>query len=311
MLATHKIIWPVLLWACSIVACSEGDSTATNHTDDQQEGAALQITPTHKVSVVAHRACWALAPENSLEAIRRCIELGVDVVEVDVRMSADGHLIVIHDDSVDRTTDGTGLVREKTLEELLQLRLKSGAGGRDARLTDERIPTLEDVLFETKGHVLVNLDVKEDLRDVAFQTVDRLDMEREVVFKMVASHPGEDGLLGSRFLEESIFMPILIESNGLLAEQVGRFQGIDVFAFELIYETEEQMIEACEVAGAQNTKCWVNTMWESLSPGRSEERHDLDADERWGFLIEQGVNIIQTDQPDRLIEYLSSKGLRD
>lgn len=68
--------------------------------------------------VIAHRGGKALAPENTLAAFRKASDLGADVLEYDVHITADGHLVVIHDDTVDRTTDGSGLVNELTLEEI-------------------------------------------------------------------------------------------------------------------------------------------------------------------------------------------------
>lgn len=62
------------------------------------------------VLVVSHRGDWRYAPENSLEALKRCIALGVDIIELDVRFTKDGHLVAIHDKTVNRTTNGSGLV---------------------------------------------------------------------------------------------------------------------------------------------------------------------------------------------------------
>lgn len=91
--------------------------------------------------LVAHRGASAEAPENTLPAFKLAEELGVDAVEMDVHMTADGHLVVIHDDVLDRTTDGRGYVREKTLEEVKSLNASH-------RFADKfgvvRVPTLEE-----------------------------------------------------------------------------------------------------------------------------------------------------------------------
>ena len=113
--------------------------------------------------VAAHRGCWKNAPENSVQAIRDCIALGIDIVEIDVRRSRDGHLVVIHDVRVDRTTNGTGKVSDLTLGDLRALRLRTGKGGHDATLTDERIPTLAEAIAAAKGAILVNIDAKPEL----------------------------------------------------------------------------------------------------------------------------------------------------
>jgi glycerophosphoryl diester phosphodiesterase len=102
------------------------------------------------VASIAHRGASAHAPENTIPAFRRALELGADVIEMDVRLSADGHVVVIHDATVDRTTDGTGRVAELTLAELRTLdagHAYAGAGGEGPyRGVGTRIPTLAEVL---------------------------------------------------------------------------------------------------------------------------------------------------------------------
>jgi len=92
--------------------------------------------------LAAHRGGARLWPENSLRAFRESLALGVDLLELDVHLSADGQVVVIHDALLDRTTNGQGTVGERTAAELVGLRLRDPDGG----LTDERVPTLEDVL---------------------------------------------------------------------------------------------------------------------------------------------------------------------
>lgn len=92
--------------------------------------------------LAAHRGGALLWPENSLLAFRNAIALGVDFLELDVHLSKDGEVVVIHDPTLDRTTTGTGAVRDLTLAELRTLRLKD----KDGKVTDEAIPTLDEVL---------------------------------------------------------------------------------------------------------------------------------------------------------------------
>src|SRR5262249_10137449 len=75
----------------------------------------------HPIAVIAHRAGRALSPENTLAAIRKAISLGVDYVELDIRAAKDGPLVIMHDGSVDRTTNGQGKVKELTLAEIRAL----------------------------------------------------------------------------------------------------------------------------------------------------------------------------------------------
>jgi len=99
---------------------------------------------------IGHRGAAGLAPQNTLRAFQRALDLGVDAVEFDVRQTRDGALVVIHSEELAETTNGRGLVGERTLAEIRQL--DAGQG--------ERIPTLNEVLDLLKGKVLLDVDLK-------------------------------------------------------------------------------------------------------------------------------------------------------
>lgn len=123
--------------------------------------------------VVAHRGASGYEPENTLRAVRRALEMGVDAVEVDVRLSRDGVPVVIHDETVDRTTDGRGLVGSMSVEELK--RLDAGKG--------ERIPLLNEVLEEVKGRCILFVELKEERAAVpALESVEKAGMVDSVLF---------------------------------------------------------------------------------------------------------------------------------
>jgi glycerophosphoryl diester phosphodiesterase len=115
--------------------------------------------------VVGHRMATPFAPENSLAALRAAILLGVDVVETDVRMTADGHVVLLHDGAVDRTTTGTGSVSRYTLEALEALRLTDAPTPGD--FSCETVPTLEEALSAAAGQIVVELEVKDTAAGVA------------------------------------------------------------------------------------------------------------------------------------------------
>ena len=94
------------------------------------------------VMVAAHRAAHNIHPENSLPAIQHAIDLGVDIIELDVKVSKDGIPFLMHDGTIDRTTNGTGDGEAYTMEELKKLRLKNN----DGSLSDETVPTFEEAL---------------------------------------------------------------------------------------------------------------------------------------------------------------------
>ncbi|TRO53368.1 glycerophosphodiester phosphodiesterase [Candidatus Bathyarchaeota archaeon] len=99
---------------------------------------------------IGHRGAKGHAPENTLKSFSKAVELGCDMTELDVHLGGSGELVVIHDETVDRTTDGSGAVANHTLRELK--RLDAGQG--------ERIPTLEEVLKLLKGRIMLNIELK-------------------------------------------------------------------------------------------------------------------------------------------------------
>ncbi len=104
----------------------------------------------HMPKIIAHRGASAFAPENTIAAFQLALDQGADGIELDVMLSSDGHLVVIHDDSVDRTTDGKGFVRDMTLGQLKSL--DAGEG--------QNIPTLEEVFEKFGGRFIINVELK-------------------------------------------------------------------------------------------------------------------------------------------------------
>lgn len=140
------------------------------------------------VLVIAHRGFSGIAPENTLAAFKKAIEVGADMVELDVRLSRDGVVVVIHDESLERTTDGRGKVIDQTLDELKRW----DAGSKfHSSFSGERIPTLQEVLQLAHGRVMVNIELKKgnygrwtilDLAERALWEVDRAGMVDRVMF---------------------------------------------------------------------------------------------------------------------------------
>jgi glycerophosphoryl diester phosphodiesterase len=116
-----------------------------------------------RVLNIAHQGASAAAPPNTLAAFHKALELGADGVEFDVHLSADGVPVVIHDFTVDATTDGSGRVADLTLAELRQL--DAGATF-DPSFAGQRIPTLDEVLEAVGDRLLLNVELKSvGLRD--------------------------------------------------------------------------------------------------------------------------------------------------
>jgi len=111
----------------------------------------------HRPLILAHRGARLWAPENTMAAFRLAAEMGADGVELDVQLCKDGEAVVIHDPTVDRTTNGNGRVKDLTLAELQAL----DAGGWFApQFAGERIPTLAQVLHELGPRLVLNIELK-------------------------------------------------------------------------------------------------------------------------------------------------------
>lgn len=106
---------------------------------------------------IAHRGASLEAPENTVAAFRRAVELGADLIELDVHQTADGHVVVIHDETVDRTTNGSGFVQRMTLRELRRLDAGSWMGSDFAGV---QVPTLREVLELTRGQAGLAIEIK-------------------------------------------------------------------------------------------------------------------------------------------------------
>jgi glycerophosphoryl diester phosphodiesterase len=137
------------------------------------------------VRVVAHRGGAELGPpENTLPAIERAIEVGADLIEIDIRETADGHLLLMHDATVDRTTDGQGRVRDLTLEEIRRLRVGPADGtspGKTA-VVPVRVPTLAEALEVMRGRIDADLDFKQGDLGRLLEVVRQAGMERHSTF---------------------------------------------------------------------------------------------------------------------------------
>lgn len=109
--------------------------------------------------IIAHRGYSALAPENTLASFRAAIEAGAPAAECDVRLTRDGHVILLHDATLDRTTDGEGAVAEL---DLAQARAVDAGAWKGDRYRGERIPTLAETLAVTKGRTRLVVEIKQE-----------------------------------------------------------------------------------------------------------------------------------------------------
>ena len=265
---------------------------------------------THSVLVVSHRADWRNAPENSLQAIKNCMAMGVDMVEIDLKKTKDGQLILLHDKTIDRTTTGKGNPEDYTLAELRQFRLRTGAGHK----TDHVIPTFEEVMTLCKGKILVNVDKGYDYFKDAYAilektgTVQQCIMKAGLPYEQVRKENGE-------VLEKMIFMPVInLHKDGAETIIDGYMKNLKPVAYELVFDNDgeevQRLIKKVRDSGA---KIFINSLWAELCGGHYDDRavEQNEPDESWGWIIGQGVKLIQTDRPQQLLKYLRERKLHD
>jgi len=230
--------------------------------------AAWSLPADAKTRACAHRGDLAVAPENTLPAIRSAVEKGAAMIEFDVRRTADGVLVVLHDRSVDRTTDGTGNVDEMTFDEVRAL---DAGTWFDPAFAGTQIPTLEEVLEIIPRTILCNVHLKGDAdlgRDTALAlkrlarldhcflaaTPDQFKAARQAVPEVKICHMGRrvnnrEGYIQAAIEAEVDFVQ-LHHRNGTdgLAEAVARLHeaGITVNWFGA---QEEGLIRTLAAAG--------------------------------------------------------------
>lgn len=305
-MATTRYGWglPLLLAAAlipNLATAGEGGVAARRD--------LLAAADSPRVMVVAHRACWRGTAENSIAAIDACVAMGVDMVEIDVWRTRDGALILMHDESVDRTTNGTGRVADLTLAQVRALRLRAGAGGPAAPVTALAPPTLGEAMEAARGRILVNLDAKADVYNDAVIELARLGLMDHIVMKRRVV-TGDPPLTSAAPFDRVMSMPIVDQAAGDSGHILDRqAQGRPV-AIELIFRDLEWLEVAARRVEAMDARVWVNTLNPELAGGLTDTNALRAPDAVWGALILRGVDMIQTDEPATLITYLRRLGRR-
>lgn len=256
------------------------------------------------VLVVSHRGDWRNAPENSIQALRRAIAMGVDIIEIDVQLTRDSQLVLMHDRTIDRTTSGKGAVADYTLEELRQFTLRTGSG----TPTRQPIPTFEEAMLEVKGHVFVNIDKGFAYFDRVYDVLKQTGTVDQAILK--SSLPGED--VNARYgtlLKELIYMPMCNTENEASLASTEAFLGKQpTLMVETNFNNPDKFVAGVRRLEQFPVKIWVNSLWGGIDDELAVDEGDPDAS--WGWLIARGGRVIQTDRPQELIAYLASKGLR-
>jgi glycerophosphoryl diester phosphodiesterase len=249
--------------------------------------------------VIAHRGGSGLGPENTLAAFRRSLAAGADVLEMDVRTTADGHLVVLHDATVDRTTDGRGAVKEMTLAQIKALDAGYRWTADQGRSFPFRgrgitVPSLSEVLAAFADTPLIT-EIKEKRPEVSQSVCEMLRQHGRINSVLVASvHAGVlerfrqvcPGVATSAGPSEALWF-CLLSRAGLASLYSPAMQALQVPAtFKGLAVVSPQFVAA---AHGRNLTVAVWT---------------VNAEETMRRLIAAGVDGIMTDYPDRLADII-------
>lgn len=261
------------------------------------------------VIVAAHRGDWRNFSENSLEGLEGAIAMGVDIVELDLQMTKDSVLIVMHDAKIDRTTTGKGIISQLTMDSIRKVNLKNGCAIR----TQQKVPTLEEYLVRSKGRIMLNLDKADRYFPQVMDLLKKTGTADQIIMKGNKSYEEVKALFGP-YVDEVIYMPIVKLDNADAESQIESFiADMHPVAFELLYVSDENPLPR-KLSGTLKGRSliWYNTLWDTMAGGHDDDMSLRSLDDGYGYLIDTlGARIIQTDRPARLIEYLRGRGLHD
>jgi len=230
------------------------------------------------VIITSHRGAGSLEPENTLRAMHRAIALGVDQIETDVQLTKDGHLILMHDPTVDRTTNGTGKIAELTFAEIRQL--DAGLG--------ECVPTLEETLAITRGKVVLQIELKGP--GTALPVVHAVEAANAVDQVILTSFKHQ-------WLIEALMQNPKLRTGALWgrlpADVVQQTKQLGLHALHIWHEWIDQQL----VSDAHQLGLFVRA-W------------NTDKEEDMRRLINLGVDAIGSDRPDVLLNVCQQMGVR-
>lgn len=243
------------------------------------------------VLVASHRAAHHRHPENSLKAIEEAIRLGVDIVEIDVKVSKDGVPFLMHDRTLDRTTTGKGDAEALTWQELQQLYIVD-----KNKRTSLRIPSLEDALKIADQRILVDLDLKTDKIENVISIVKKTDT-KEIVFFFDSDYE----ILSRVHTADKDFMIMPRAHSCPQADSAIALFDPPAVHIDFTFYTQE----CTQLIQSSYARIWINALGEP-----DEEIRNGKGKRALKKLLEHGANIIQTDEPELLLKALAESGRR-
>jgi glycerophosphoryl diester phosphodiesterase len=244
-------------------------------------GQSSSTTVPHKTILTsAHRGEHEHHPENSLPAIQGAIDAGMDFVELDVRTTSDGQLVLMHDPTVNRMTNGKGKVKDMTLAEIKKLDLGVRFPGQFPSL---RVPTFDEVLELCKGKIGIYVDTKDATPQDLIAAIERHDMGTHVMF----------------WSEDTKFLGQIrsLRPNWVIMPEAfnpGNVQKVVALLHPQLLGADERDFNALTIAAAKAADVGLFV--------------DRQTEQEWRDAVEQGAVGIQTNHPAELIRFLRANG---
>ena len=264
--------------------------------------------PHNYAMVIAHRGDWRYGPENSLEGFENCIRSGFDAIEVDVRMTKDSVLVIMHDETVNRTTNGKGRVSDLTFAEIKKLRLKTPTN----YLTDQRVPSFEETLNLARGQILVLVDKWSLYKEAVLKMVHSMGMDRQIMLAGTTNMVSDEYKLAMQYPEVN-YIPF-IQCNGkrdepLFTDLQRRMQPVGYF---IAFPSDKYgILQAAQKYAEFGNRLWVGTMIGNCCNGGHNDHLGLtDAEASYGWLLDHGFTVFFTDNPHGVQEFLKSRNMR-
>lgn len=245
------------------------------------------------VMVAAHRAGHNGYVENSIPAIQHALNIGVDIIELDVKVTTDSVVVLNHDRTIDRTTTGTGDPESYSWEELQQFKLKMP----DGTVTNEHLATFEEALNMVKGKAMIDIDLKTSNLKPIIDAIKRTGTENQVFFFDNDYDALKEAL---SMLPEALIMP-RAHSFDMADSALTVFSPVAVHIDDSFYTQE-----VCDLLHTNNARIWINALGDQdrlIEAGETGQALDS--------LMKYGANIIQTDLPEILIPLLEENGFRN
>ena len=240
----------------------------------------------HKLVVIAHRGSHLNVPENTLAAYESAIKEGADYVEIDLRTTKDGHLVIMHEESISRMTGIKGLIKDLNFSDIKRLKIKPAVNG---DTTTYHIPEFADVLNLCKGRINIYLDFKEADVEKTYSLLKEFGMQNNVVVYLNKEEQYEQW----KNVAPQVPLMSSLPENANISQLINFMDKKRLDVVDNAYT-----IDLINLVHKRKIAVWLDVQSEDEGPAK------------WEQALKLGADGLQTDHPEKLIKYLEDQGKR-